>query len=255
MPLPFKPGPFRDVIQSRGGANVGDVLRSLLFYPAFYGGTVLLLLALATVGPFSTAALRWLIHRWAAWHRFCVKHILRIRVVVEGPVPDGKVLIAFKHESFFEAIDLPHLFNLPGVFAKAELMSIPLWGNAGRRYGLVGVERDQGAKALRAMVSAARKLSGEGRPLVIFPEGTRVPHGQRPAMQAGFAGLYKMLGLPVVPVAVNSGPLYHRRWKRRGTITIRFGEVIPPGLPRDVVEQSVHAAINAINVAAEETPD
>ncbi len=83
--------------------------------------------------------------------------------------------------------------------------------------------------------------------LVIFPEGTRVPHGSAPKLQSGFAALYKALGLPVVPVAVDSGPLYHRRWKRPGTITIAAGEPIPPGLPRAEIEARVHEAINVLN--------
>ena len=82
---------------------------------------------------------------------------------------------------------------------------------------------------------------------MIFPEGTRVPHGSKAKLQAGFAGLYKLIGLPVVPVAVNSGPLYHRFWKRSGTITYRIGEKIPPGLPRAEIEARVAAAINALN--------
>ena len=68
-------------------------------------------------------------------------------------------------------------------------------------------------------------------------------------MQAGFAGLYKLLALPVVPIAVDSGPLYHRRWKRKGTITIRIGEPIEPGLPREAIEARVLDAINALNRA------
>ena len=80
----------------------------------------------------------------------------------------------------------------------------------------VPVERDQGARALRAMIAAARSYEGSGRHYAIFPEGTRVPHGTAPPLQAGFAGLYKLLALPVVPVAIDSGPLYHRRWKRPG---------------------------------------
>jgi 1-acyl-sn-glycerol-3-phosphate acyltransferase len=98
------------------------------------------------------------------------------------------------------------------------------------------------------MVTAARVRLAEGRPLVIFPEGTRVPHGERPALRSGFAGLYKLLGQPVVPVAIDSGPTYHRRWKRKGTIRIRVGEPIPPGLPREEIEARVHAAINALHM-------
>jgi 1-acyl-sn-glycerol-3-phosphate acyltransferase len=83
--------------------------------------------------------------------------------------------------------------------------------------------------------------------LVIFPEGTRVPPGARPPLQAGFAGLYKLLGLPVVPIAVDSGRLYHRLIKRPGQITYKVGKTIPPGLPRAEIEARVHAAINALN--------
>ena len=101
--------------------------------------------------------------------------------------------------------------------------------------------------ALRTMMKAARGHIATGRPLAIFPEGTRVAHGTRPPLQAGFAGLYKLMNLPVVPVAVNSGPLYHRRWKRPGTLTFRFCEPIPPGLPRAEIEARVHAAINQLN--------
>ena len=76
-----------------------------------------------------------------------------------------------------------------------------------------------------------------------------MPHGARPPLRAGFAGLYKLLGLPVVPVAVNSGPLYAGRWKKRGRITLRFGEAIPPGLPRAEIEERVRAGINVLNEA------
>ena len=173
--------------------------------------------------------------------------MLGIRIVTQGAPPREGALVAIKHESFFEAIDLPHFLERPVVIAKAELLRIPLWGQAGAAYGLIAVERDQGAKALRTMMVAARKLVAEGRVLAIFPEGRRVPHGARPPLQAGFAGLYKLLGLPVVPVAVDSGPLYHRRWKRRGTITIRVGEPIPAGLPREEIEARVVTAINVLN--------
>lgn len=228
-------------------ATPADALRSLAFYLLFYPGTVLILtliaVQLALPGRAFIRSIMW----WTRWHRWCVTRLLGIRVKIEGAVPQGAVLVAMKHESFFEAIDLPVLLPMPAVFAKIELMRLPVWGRAGARYGLIAVERDQGAKALRAMVAAARERVAEGRPLAIFPEGTRVPHNAAPRLQAGFAGLYKLLGLPVIPAAVNSGPLYHSTIKRKGTITVRFGEPITPGLERTEIEARVHAAINALN--------
>lgn len=228
----------------------GEVVRSLAFYIAFFGGSFLLALASVMTWLFGARAAVFLAHCWVRWHRTCARWLLGIRVLVEGEVPQGAVIVAGKHESMFEAIDLPALLRLPVPFAKAELLRIPLWGRVGQLYGVVPVERDQGAKALRAMRTAALGFAAEGRPLAIFPEGTRVRHGECPRLQAGFAGIYKLLDLPVVPMAVNSGPLYQRRWKRSGTITVRFGETIPAGLPRAEVEERVHAAINVLNAAA-----
>ncbi len=229
-------------------ARTGDILRSLAFYFAFYGGGVYFIIAaVALFALGSHHRFRAMVEGWSGYHRWCVEHLLGITVNIEGTPPQGLVLVAIKHESFFEAIDVPTLLDYPVVFAKAELMQIPLWGRVADRYGVVEVQRDQGAKALRAMVVAARTLTAGGRPLAIFPEGTRISHGSRAPLQAGFAALYKLLDRPVVPVAVNSGPLYQHRWKRRGTITMRFGEPIPPGLTRDEIEARVADAINALN--------
>lgn len=228
-------------------ATPADVLRSLAFYAAFYPGTAAFVLLTALAAPFGQGALRRAVRGWSLYHRACARWLLGIRVAVEGVLPEEGVLVAMKHESFFEAIDLPALLAWPVPFPKVELARIPGWGWAARRYGIVIVERDQGARALRRMVAEARVFAARGRPLAIFPEGTRVPPGARPPLQSGFAGLYKLLGLPVVPVAVDSGRLYHRRWKKPGTITIRVGERIEPGLPRAQVEARVHAAINALN--------
>jgi 1-acyl-sn-glycerol-3-phosphate acyltransferase len=222
-------------------------LRSLIFYPLFYGFSAVLVVASVLAIPFGRNLLKRVVALWGVWHRWCVESILDIRIVQEGTIPDEPVLIAVKHESFFEAIDMPRLFSFPTVFAKRELFLIPGWGMSARVYGLVPVARDKGAKALRVMIATARLRVDEGRPLVIFPEGTRVAHGREPPLQSGFAGIYKLLGLPVVPIAVNSGPTYHRLVKQPGTITYRVGETIPAGLPRAEIERRVHRAINALN--------
>lgn len=224
------------------------VIRSLLFYAVFYLGTVFYVTGSLLMLAIAPSRLRVFPDAWARFHRACLR-LVGIRVREIGSKPAGPVLYAFKHESFFEAIDLPASLDQPVPFGKEELYALPGWGRAAKAYGSVSVARTQGAKALRAMIAEAREYTGTGRPLIIFPEGTRVPHGTRPPLQAGFAGLYKLLGLAVVPVAVNSGPLYHRRWKRPGTITLLFGEPIAPGLPREEIEARVHSAINALNPA------
>ena len=226
-----------------------SVLRSLLFYPAFYGGSFLLV-TMAAFSVNSRARLRFYCDNWSRWHRWCVENILGITVKIEGRKVEGPALYVIKHESFFEAIDMPVMYDFPAPFAKAELFDIPGWGKAARVYGNIPVARDKGASTLRLMLKEARDKVDDGRPLILFPEGTRVPHGTRAPLKAGFAGLYKMLKLPVVPVAVDSGPLYHRTWKKSGTITYRFGEPIPPGLDRDEAETRVLDAINALNAPA-----
>lgn len=228
-------------------AGLADVLRSLAFYLAFYGGSAVLVFWAAVQVVLAPSQVRKTARIWSRFHRLCLRRLVGIEIVVTGQLPDAPSLIASKHESFFEAIDSLALVRDPAVFAKAELMRIPLWGLVARAHGLIPVSRDQGARALRAMVSAAQQASAQGRHLFIFPEGTRVRPGERLKLQAGFAGLYKLLDLQVVPVAVASGALYHRRWKRPGTILIRIGEPIPSGLPRREIEARVLAAINGLN--------
>lgn len=223
------------------------LLRSLAFYAVFYGATVAFVLAAVAALPLGGRRFRRVPDCWSAFHRGCVRHVLGIDIRIEGEIPKGALLCAIRHESFFEAIDLPTLVPDPVIFAKEELFRIPLWGRAARAYGSVPVARGEGAKTLRYMLSEAKRLAATGRPLIIFPEGTRVPHGQSRPLRSGFAGLYKLLGLSVVPVAVNSGASYAGFIKRRGTIVYRIGEPIPPGLPREEIEARVHAAINALN--------
>ena len=103
------------------------------------------------------------------------------------------------------------------------------------------------SQSARDLMAGARAAVASGRPVVIFPEGTRVPVGETPPLRPGFAGLYRMLGLPVVPVALDSGRVWGRGLiKRPGVIRVLVGEPIPPGLKRDEIEARVHAAINAL---------
>ena len=227
------------------------ILRNLAFYISAVLGSIVLTIAALLAGVFSPRHVRPICDFWSRVHHWECANLLGITVKVEGSQPDTQAFYAVKHEAMFEAIAVPMLFDFPALFGKKELFVIPGWGRVARAYGVIPVSRDEGAKALRTMIREVRPYIDAGRPLVIFPEGTRVPHGESPPLGAGFAALYKMVRLPVVPVAVNSGPVYHHFLKRKGTITIRYGEPIPPGLPRAEVEARVHAAINSLNGNAE----
>lgn len=223
-------------------------LRSFLFALFFYPGTLIYVLAVILLSPVGDRAVQRVVHGWSDYHHWLVTHVLAIRMTVEGRIPEGSYLIACKHEAMVETIEVLRLAATPVVVMKRELTKIPLFGWVTRRYGVIGVDRDAGAKALRVMLTEARRAIGQRRPVVIFPEGTRVPHGERAELRPGFAGLYRALGLPVVPVAHDSGRIWGRGFtKRPGTIRFQIGEVIPPGLKRDEVEARVHEAINRLN--------
>ena len=229
------------------------ILKNIVFYPLFYAGSIAITFGSLVLMLFDEKAFRRLVRQWGRYQRWCLRHIIGCDVRIEGRRASKPVLYAFKHESFFEAIDAPNLLDTPSVFAKEELFRLPGWGRAASAYGLIPVSRNAGAKALMVMIREARGMAAAGRPLVIFPEGTRIPHGEIAPLRSGFAGLYKMLKLPVVPVAVNSGPVYHRWLKQPGTIIYRFGSEIPAGLEREEVEQRVVEEINALN-GANDTP-
>jgi 1-acyl-sn-glycerol-3-phosphate acyltransferase len=223
-------------------------IRSLLFALLFYPGTLVYVLGVILLSPLGDKTVQAIVHGWSDYHHWLVRHVLRIRFAMEGQIPDGAYLIAFKHEAMVETIEALRLAHTPVVVMKRELTQIPLFGWVTRRYGVIGVDREAGAKALRTMLVEARAAVDKRRPVVIFPEGTRVPHGEWPELRPGFAGLYRALGLPVVPVAHDSGRLWGRGlMKNPGTIRVKVGEVIPAGLKRDEVEARVRQAINALN--------
>ena len=226
-------------------------LRSILFALVFYRWTVPAAILALPVGLLGTNAIRGWCHAWLRFHRWSARHILGISSRIEGVPPKGAVLVAVKHQSMYETMEIALMLDVPAVVLKRELADLPFWGWAVRRYGVIPVDRSAGAKALRRMVRAGDEAIAEGRPIVIFPEGTRVAPGARPPLQPGFAGLYRALKLPVVPVAVDSGRLAPRQSfvKRPGIVTFRFGETIPAGLARSEVEAAVHAAINALEPA------
>lgn len=228
------------------------VLRSLLYAAIFYPATVLWVIVGVPASLFGRRLTLAIVLSWVDFHHWLARDVLGIRLRIEGEIPRGPLLIAVKHQSMFETLEMVRLTKLPIIVIKKELTDIPLFGLLTRRYGVIPVERSAGAKALRNLVEEGKQAIATGRPVIIYPEGTRVSVGETPKLKSGFAALYRALGLPVVPVALDSGRLWGRGFiHRSGTVTIKAGETIPAGLPRKNVEARVHAAINALESGAE----
>lgn len=229
-----------------------QLLRSLLFAAIFYVGTAICVVTGLLVSIFSERATWSVVLNWVDFHHWLAEHLLGIRIRVAGEIPAGPHLVAVKHQAMFETIEMVRISHLPVIVMKRELADIPLFGWLTRRYGVIPVERSAGAKALRTLVAEGKKATAAGRSVIIYPEGTRVGVGETPPLKSGFAALYRALGLPVVPVAMDSGRLWGRGLLHRpGTITFKVGETIPAGLKREEIERRVHAAINALELGPE----
>jgi 1-acyl-sn-glycerol-3-phosphate acyltransferase len=227
-----------------------QVARSLLFAATFYSGTLLCVVASLVASLFGRRPTLAVVLSWVELHHWLARHVLGIRVRVEGALHPGPFLIPVDHQYMYEAIEVVRVSHLPVIVMKRELADIPLFGRVTRRYGVIVVERSAGAKALRAMLIEGRAAIASGRPIVIYPEGTRVRVGETPPLRSGFAALYRALGLPVIPVAVDSGRLWGGGLVYQpGVVTFKIGAAIPPGLERGEIEARVHAAINALESA------
>jgi len=149
-------------------------------------------------------------------------------------LPKGSYILAPKHQSSWDTLVLNHLVRDPAVVLKRELTWIPVFGWYLSRAGNIVIDRKGGPSAVRKLVTQGRAVVAEGRPIVIFPEGTRGPVGGKLPYQPGVAALYAQLGVPLVPVALNSGRFWGRLTftKRPGRITVEILPAIAPGLDR-----------------------
>lgn len=195
-----------------------------------------------------------------SWALACIKgwafsslHLLRwttgIKWEVRGleNLPKGGCIIACKHQSMWETFALFPYLDKPVYILKSELLRIPFFGWFCKRAGHISVERGQHAKALREMTKSAKAAVDRGGQLVIFPEGTRRAPGAAPAYKTGFTFLYKSLGVPMVPAALNSGLFWPRRRFQRysGTIIVSLGPHIPAGEEAKQVQVQVVEMIEA----------
>jgi len=233
-------------------------LRAIVFNLVFWIGTVIFGIAGL---PFLLTPRRTAMRFGRFWAQAMLT-ALKLIVGLDGEIrgrenlPPGACLIAMKHQSMYDTLMLPPLLGDPAVVIKRELQFVPFYGWYATRAGSIFIDRKGGAGALRRMVAAAKRALADGRPVVIFPQGTRTAPGQPVAdapYQAGIAALYRELAVPLVPAAVNSGLYWGRRafMKRPGRIVVEFLEPIPPGLPRREVMATLETGIEAATAALE----
>lgn len=233
-------------------------LRATFFNLLFYILTpVVGILALpAFIGPRS-----WVCAVRDTWCRSVIALLgatvgLRWRISGAERMPEGPTLIACKHQSAWETIALQLFCHDPAIVLKQELLKLPVVGWYFRRVGMVPIDRSAGAGALKLMVRAAEERIAEGRPVVIFPQGTRVAPGTEQAYHPGVFALYKALGLPVVPIALNSGQFWAREsfMKYPGVVDVHVLEPIPPGLDRKTfmarLEETIETETKKLEAAA-----
>jgi 1-acyl-sn-glycerol-3-phosphate acyltransferase len=238
------------------------VLRSLAFNMALYLVTVVMgILGL----PVLVAPRRWggaFGRAWAAAILLILRWCTGIRHEVRGRehVPPMPAIIAMKHQSAWDTFAVAVIFRDPAIVLKRGLFLVPFYGWYLWKAGMIGIDRGAGAGAIKSTLRQGERAIALGRPIVIFPEGTRVAVGARHPYQPGVAALYQRLGVPLVPVAVNSGVYWGRRHflKRPGRIIIDILEPIPPGRDRRRVLAELEERINAATdrlIAATTTPN
>jgi 1-acyl-sn-glycerol-3-phosphate acyltransferase len=177
------------------------------------------------------------------------RHVLGLDYMVIGAenLPAGApCIVAAKHQSTYETMKLHLLLRDPAIVLKKELLRIPIWGRFLKTTGMIPIDRGAGRQAIVSMVSAAERAKAQNRPIVIFPQGTRVAPGGAKSYKPGVSVLYRELDLPIVPLALNSGVFWPRTGaKRGGVVTFSFLPAIEPGVEPAVAMRLLEQRLEA----------
>jgi 1-acyl-sn-glycerol-3-phosphate acyltransferase len=225
-------------------------LRSAVFMLWFIATTLVLSLIFLPVLLLPRGATVWLARLWTRVTFWGLKGFTGIDFEIRGIPPKGPVLVASKHMSMWDTMALYLALDQPAIVLKRELLRIPFYGWFVWKATAIPIDRGAGASALRKMAASARAVLAQGRPILIFPEGTRKKPHAAPDYKPGVAGLYGMLGVACVPAALNSGVYWTGFLKRPGTIVLEFLEPIAPGMKRDafmaVLQDRIETATSEI---------
>lgn len=208
------------------------LLRSVVFNGALYFITsILCVVAIWTLLLPRSCFVRG-VRLWERGIAWLERHLLGLHYEIVGAehLPEGTCIVAARHQSMWETLKLHLLFDDPAIVVKKELLNIPVAGWYLRHARPIPVDRSAPVRALVSMTQAAHQAALEGRKIVIFPQGTRIAPGVSAPYKEGVAGLYQGLGLPVVPMELNSGFFWPKGsfLKSPGRITVSFGQAIAP---------------------------
>jgi 1-acyl-sn-glycerol-3-phosphate acyltransferase len=233
------------------------MLRNIFFFVIFFSGIILISLiflpSLLLPQNFVLIGGRLMGH----WASFCLKTILSIRIKILGKeniITDKKFFIAASHQSMFETFYLQTIFNSPVFILKKELMLIPIFGWYLKKIGSISIKRNKVTKDnLNFFYDIKNIINKTQRPLIIFPQGTRVKPDERPPFKKGVARIYEELQISCQPVAINSGHV----WPKKGLkstnkqITISILPNIDFGMEKNEfvkkLEEKIYTELNNIN--------
>lgn len=224
-----------------------NLIRSIIYELWFY----LAILVVGGIGMicclFNKKAAITTVNVWSRTSLWGLRMIMGIKIEVRGKenLLAGPMLVAGKHLSTLDTL-APFLFmNTPAFIFKKELFKVPIFGWYLKSAGMIGIDRDGGMSALKSMVADAKLRIAEGRPPLIYPEGTRQELDTKPDYKAGVAAIYGMLGVPCVPMALNTGVFWPAKKfiKRPGTVVFEFLPAIEAGLKRQEFMERLETAI------------
>ncbi|MBT8417564.1 MAG: 1-acyl-sn-glycerol-3-phosphate acyltransferase [Silicimonas sp.] len=224
-----------------------QLVRSLIFNASIY--LMMLIYALVFFIPalLSRDWARRACHAWCVFVIWAARWMIGLRTEVRGTPPTGEVMVAAKHQSFFDIVVIFHAVPRAKFIMKRELMYAPILGQYALRIGCVPVDRGKRGAAVAKMKEAVSKGAADPGQLVIYPQGTRVaPDAKRP-YKVGTGALYQQLGQPCVPVATNIGHFWPKRGflRRPGLAVVEFLDPIEPGMEIKAFMERLETAIES----------
>ena len=220
----------------------GIIVISIIFLPAFFLPQKIVLIGGKLMGH---------------WTGFCLKFFLSIKIVVKGKeniIANEKYFIASSHQSMFETFYLQTIFNSPVFILKKELLLIPIFGWYLKKIGSISIKRDKVSKDnLGFFDQVSKTIQRSQRPLIIFPQGTRVLPNERPTFKKGVSRIYEELKIACQPVAINSGYVWPKKGKKNSnrTITISILKPLSAGLSKEefikILENNIYSELNTLN--------